>query len=179
MLFCLKHIRTMKRRLLYVRGKKGVAMIFPQYIWPTSQTQPSHPIPFPSNSLVPARTKHSSAPRTKVPTYPEQTTTTKKEWKKEKQSPLSHHPHCPKPTNPPNPLHSKNPLPTPPILFPSLPPPSLPRAQVKVTWLPARLLTWLAPKPNQDTDAQLSSARHSHWKLTYQKKIGLATSNHQ
>ena len=127
MLFCLKHIRTMKRRLLYVRGKKGVAMMLPQYI------RTNLADPFPSNSLVPARTKHSSAPRTKVPTYPEQTTTTKKERKKEKQSPLSHHPHCPKPTNPPNPLHSKNPLPTPPILFPSLPPPSLPRAQVKVT----------------------------------------------
>lgn len=94
-------------------------------------TIPSHSHPIP---LFQQRTKHPSPPRTKVPTYPEQTTTTKKERKKERETiPIIPPSHCPNPTNPPNPLDSKNPLPTPPILFPSLPPPSLPRAQVKVT----------------------------------------------
>ncbi len=134
MLFCLKHIRTMKRRLLYVRGKKGVAMIFPQYIWPTSQTQPSHPIPSHPIPLFQQEQSTPPLPEQKSPLIQnKRQQQRKKERKKEKQSPLSHHPIVPTQPNPPNPLDSKNPLPTPPILFPSLPPPSLPRAQVKVT----------------------------------------------
>ncbi len=88
-------------------------------------TIPSHSHPIP---LFQQRTKHPSPPRTKVPTYPEQTTTTKKERKR-------NNPDCPiVPTQPTlqTPSTLKTPF-QPPILFPSLPPPSLPRAQVKVT----------------------------------------------
>ncbi len=96
-----------------------------------NHTIPSHPIQFPCSSKeqsIPPPPSQNKSP------HLSRTNDNNKERKKERETmPIIPPSHCPKPINPPNPLDSKNPLLTPPILFPSLPPPSLPRAQVKVT----------------------------------------------